>query len=101
MTEQPFILWVQARVKPEHLAEVAEAAARTLALTLQEPGCVAFHQTTQHEDPCHFCFFEYFASPTAHAEHLAKPYTKAFFELLEGKLEAEPLFQQLNLLAAG
>ena len=98
MSALPLIFWVQARVKPECLTEVAESAARTLALTLQEPGCIAFHQTVQADNPSHLCFFEYFASPAAHAEHMAKPYTQAFFESLQGKLEAEPVIQQLNLL---
>ena len=45
MDAQPLILWVQAQVKPQFRAQVAEAAAKTLALTLKEPGCIAFHQT--------------------------------------------------------
>ena len=98
MSEQPLILWIQARVKPEFLEQVAAAAARTLVLTLKEPGCVAFHQTAKADDPCHFCFFEYFASAAAHAEHMAKPYTLAFFEFLQGKLEAEPVIQPLSAL---
>lgn len=98
MNSQPFILWVRARVKPEFFSEVADAAAKTLALTLKEPGCIAFHQTVEADNPNHFCFFEYFASPQAHAEHMDKPYTQAFFELLKDKLEDEPLMQQLHLL---
>jgi len=99
MDVQPFILWVQAEVKAEFFDQVAEAAAKTLALTLKEPGCIAFHQTVAADNPNLFCFFEYFASPEAHAEHLTQPYTKAFFELLQDKLEGEPVMQPLNLLA--
>jgi quinol monooxygenase YgiN len=98
MNEQPYILWVQAQVKPEFFDQVAEAATRTLALTLKEPGCIAFHQTVEAGNPYCFCFFEYFATTQAHAEHMAQPYTKAFFELLQDKLEGEPKMQQLNLL---
>lgn len=98
MDSQPFILWVRARVKPEFSSQVKAAAARTLALTLKEPGCLQFIQTVEADNPNHLCFFEYFASAQAHAEHLAMPYTRAFFELLKDKLEGEPVMQQLHLL---
>jgi len=99
MDAQPFILWVQAQVKAEFFDQVAEAAARTLALTLKEPGCIALHQTVAADNPNLFCFFEYFASPEAHADHMAQSYTKAFFALLQDKLEGEPVMRPLNLLA--
>lgn len=98
MSEQPFILLIRARIKKEYLRQVEDAASRTLALTVQEPGCIAFHQTASAEDPCHFCFFEYFASRSAHAEHMDQAYTKAFSEFLDGKLEGPPVIQQLNML---
>jgi quinol monooxygenase YgiN len=96
MSDAPYILLVNARVKPEFLAQVLRAAAVTLAHTLKEPGCVAFYQTAHTQDPEHLCFFEYFASKAAHAEHLEKPYTKAFFELLTDKLVSPPDIQQLT-----
>jgi quinol monooxygenase YgiN len=96
MKESPYILLVHARVKREFLPQVLEAAAVTLAHTLKEPGCIAFHQTVYAKDPEHLCFFEYFASKTAHAEHMAQPYTEAFFALLEGKLVSAPDIQQLR-----
>lgn len=100
MSDAPYILLVQARVKPECLSQVLDAAAITLAQTLKEPGCVAFHQTAHADDATHLCFFEYFSSPAAHAEHLEQPYTKAFFDLLKDKLVAEPDIRQLNLARA-
>lgn len=96
MSDAPYILLVQARVKPECLSQVLDAAAITLAQTLKEPGCVAFHQTAFADDATHLCFFEYFASASAHAEHLEQPYTKAFFELLTDKLVAEPDMRRLS-----
>lgn len=96
MSDAPYILLVNARIKPEFLAQVLEGAAVTLALTLKEPGCVAFYQTAYTQDPEHLCFFEHFASKAAHAEHMARPYTKAFFELLTDKLVGSPDIQQLT-----
>lgn len=96
MSDVPYILLVNASVKPEFLAQVLDAAAVTLAHTLKEPGCVAFYQTTYAQEPEHLCFFEYFASKAAHAEHMAQPYTKAFFETLKDKLVAPPEIRQLT-----
>jgi quinol monooxygenase YgiN len=98
MSEAPYILLVKARVKPEFLSQVLDASAITLAQTLKEPGCVAFYQTIHAQDPHHLCFFEYFASQAAHAEHMAQPYTKAFFDLLKDKLVVEPDMQRLAII---
>ena len=100
MKELPFILLVQARVKPEFLAQVTEVAAHTLLCTLKEPGCVAFFQNAHADDPCHFYFYEHFASRAAHEEHMAQPYTQRFFETLQGKLLSEPAMQQLMPLGS-
>lgn len=97
MSEAPYILLVHAKVKPAFLSQVLDAAAVTLAHTLKEPGCVAFYQTAYPEDPNHLCFFEYFASLGAHAEHMSQPYTKAFFELLKDKVVAAPNIRRLSL----
>jgi len=96
MSNEPYILLVSAKVKPEFLAQVLEAAAVTLMHTLKEPGCVAFYQTAYTQDPEQLCFFEHFASKAAHAEHLDQPYTKAFFDLLTDKLVAPPEIHQLT-----
>ncbi|MFJ5297720.1 putative quinol monooxygenase [Pseudomonas sp. NPDC088368] len=101
MSDVPYILLVNATVKPEYLTEVLETAAVTLAHTLKEPGCVAFHQTAYAQDPTHLCFFEYFASEAAHAEHMAQSYTQAFMALLDGKLVTAPDMQRLTLAPAG
>ena len=98
MDTDAFILLIQARVKPQFLGQVTKAAADTLVQTLREPGCVAFYQTAHADDPSRLCFFEYFASQAAHAEHMAQPYTQAFFEGLQGKLEGEPVTQRLGML---
>lgn len=95
MTDIPFILLVQATVKPEFLEQVLKAASDTLNHTIKETGCVAFYQTAFAENPLHLCFFEHFASENAHAYHMAQSYTKAFFEILEGKLLEAPVIQRL------
>jgi quinol monooxygenase YgiN len=97
MNDDPYILLVDAQVKPEFLSEVLAAASITLAQTLEEPGCVAFYQTAHTQNPERLCFFEHFASQAAYGQHMAQPYTQAFFDLLKDKLVHPPQIQQLTL----
>lgn len=98
MLHEPYILLVEAEVLPQFTDQVAEAAQQTLKRTLNEPGCLSFHQTHIAGEPGKFVFFEVFASEKAHDHHQEQDYTKQFFATLDGKLVKPPRVTHLHSL---
>lgn len=56
-------------VPPERIAAVRAALPRHIALTRQEPGCLAFSVEQSAKEPTHFLVSEIFASDAAFAAH--------------------------------
>ncbi|MBE9462703.1 putative quinol monooxygenase [Dyadobacter subterraneus] len=90
MSSLKYIVMAQVSVQPEHLQEVIALSAKTLKLTLEEPGCEAFYQTCKTDDPHTLVFFEVFTSREAFDLHMAADYTRAFFDGVKDKVSAKP-----------
>lgn len=96
MNDEKVILLAEAEMLAEHRETVLAAAKANLPFKLAEPGCEAFFQTVNANEPNKIVFFEIFASEDAHALHLAQEYTKKFFAAIEGCFLAPPIFTPLQ-----
>jgi quinol monooxygenase YgiN len=99
MPNDKLILLVQAKVLPEHRAELLQALREALPLTRAETGLELLYPTTRKDDPNTLVFFEVFSSQEAHDFHMQQEYTKRLFATLEGGLAGEPVVTNLSELS--
>jgi quinol monooxygenase YgiN len=99
MPNDKLILLIQAKVLPEHRAELLQALRETLPLTRAEAGVELLYPTTRKDDPNTLVFFEVFSSQDAHDFHMQQEYTKRFFATFEGGLAGEPVVTNLSELS--
>ena len=99
MPNDKLILLIQAKVLPEHRAELLQALRETLPLTRAETGVELLYPTTRKDDPNTLVFFEVFSSQDAHDLHMQQEYTKRFFATFEGRLAGEPVITNLSELS--
>jgi len=64
-----FVLFVQFRVKPEHVDAFRKASIENARHSAQEPGVARFDMIQDLEDASRFAFVEVFRSAEAHAAH--------------------------------
>ena len=89
MSTEKLILLFQAKVPPQHRAEILEAARQYLPLVRAEAGVEAFYQTAREDDPNTLVFFEVYSSQAAHEFHLQQEYTKKFLATFKSRLAEE------------
>jgi quinol monooxygenase YgiN len=99
MRNDKVVLLIQAKVLPEHRAELLQALRETLPLTRAETGVEGLYPTTRKDDPNTLVFFEVFSSQDAHDFHMQQEYTKRFFAMFEGGLVGEPVVTNLSELS--
>ena len=99
MRNDKLILLIQAKVLPEHRAELLQALRETLPLTRAETGVELLYPTTRKDDPNTLVFFEVFSSQDAHDFHMQQEYTKRFFATIQGGLVGEPVITNLSELS--
>ena len=99
MPNDKLILLIQAKVLPEHRAELLQALRETLPLTRAETGVELLYPTTRKDDSNTLVFFEVFSSQDAHDFHMQQEHTKRFFGAFEGGLAGEPVITNLSELS--
>ena len=99
MSNDKLILLVQAKVLPEHRADLLQALRETLPLTRAETGVELLYPTARKDDPNTLVFFEVFSSQDAHDFHMQQEYTKRFFARFEDGLVGEPVVTNLSELS--
>src|SRR5215467_11992580 len=62
MTNEKVIMLIEAKIKPQHRAELIEALHEYLPLVRAERGVEAFYVTARKDDPNTFVFYEIYKS---------------------------------------
>ena len=100
MTNEKVIMLIEAKIQPQHWAELVEAARQYLPLVRAEPGVEAFYLTVQKDDPNTFVFYEIYRSQAAQDFHLQQDFTKKFLAMLKSAQAGERVRTNLVELAA-
>ena len=83
MTNEKVIMLIEAKIQPQHRAELLEAAHQYLPLVREEPGVEAFYITARKDDPNTIVFYEIYRSQAAQDFHLQQDFTKKFLTTLK------------------
>ena len=83
MTNEKVIMLIEAKIQPQHRAELLEAARQYLPLVRAEPGVEAFYITARKDDPNTIVFYEVYKSQAAQDFHLQQDFTKKFLTTLK------------------
>lgn len=83
MPNEKVIMLIEAKIQPQHRAELLEAARQYLPLVRAEPGVEAFYITARKDDPNTMVFYEIYKSQAAQDFHLQQDFTKKFLTTLE------------------
>ena len=84
MTNEKVIMLIEAKIQPQHRAELVEAAHEYLPLVRAEAGVEAFYVAARKDDPNTFVFYEVYRSQAAQDFHLQQDFTKKFLATLKG-----------------
>jgi len=84
---EKIVLLAEIHILPGFEQEVLNAAKKQLAGTRKEKGNEVFILTTEKENESVIRFFEIFSNTAAFELHKNEPHTKAFGEVLEGKVK--------------
>ena len=85
------ILHVTIQLKPEHVAEVLEAALYDAEHSEKdEPGCLRFDVIQDRDDRNRFYFYEVYLDEAALEAHRQTPHFKLYFEKSQPWLAAAP-----------
>jgi autoinducer 2-degrading protein len=68
------------KVRPEHLRDFVEGAARHARRSAREPGCLRFEVLRDRDDPLTICFYEVFQSEADLDAHRQQDYYKQWME---------------------
>jgi quinol monooxygenase YgiN len=96
MSNEKVIMLIEAKIQPQHRAELIEAARKYLPLVRAEPGVEAFYLATRQDDPNTFVFYEIYRSKAAQDFHLQQDFTKKFLMTLKNAQVGERV--RTNLL---
>jgi quinol monooxygenase YgiN len=99
MPDEKLIFLIQAKVLPDHRAELLQALRETLPLTRAEAGVELLYPTARKDDPNTLVFFEVFSSQGAHDFPMQQECTKRLFAAFEGGLAGEPVVTHLSELS--
>ena len=83
MTDAKVIMLIEAKIRPQHRAELLEAARQYLPLVRAEAGVEAFYITARKDDPNTIVFYEIYKSQAAQDLHLQQDFTKKFLTTLK------------------
>ena len=83
MTSEKVIMLIEAKIQPQHRAELLDAAHQYLPLVRAEPGVEAFYITARKDDPNTIVFYEIYRSQAAQDFHLQQDFTKKFLATLK------------------
>jgi len=83
MANEKIIMLIEAKILPEHHANLIEAARQYLPLVRAEPGVEAFYITSRKDDPDTIVFYEVYKSQAAQDSHLQQDFTKKFLAILK------------------
>jgi quinol monooxygenase YgiN len=84
MTDEKVIMLIEAKIQPQHRAELIDAARQYLPLVRAEPGVEAFYISARKDAPDTIVFFEVYRSKAAQDFHLQQDFTKKFLATLKG-----------------
>ena len=83
MTNEKVIMLIEAKIQPQHRAELVEAAHEYLPLVRAEAGVEAFYVAARKDDANTFVFYEVYRSQAAQDFHLQQDFTKKFLATLK------------------
>jgi quinol monooxygenase YgiN len=83
MANEKVIMLIEAKIQPQHRAELLEAARQYLPLVRAEAGVEAFYITARKDDPNTVIFYEIYRSQAAQDFHLQQDFTKQFLTTLK------------------
>lgn len=83
MTKEKVIMLIEAKIQPQHRAELLGALHEYLPLVRAEPGVEAFYVTSRKDDPNTLVFYEVYKSQAAQDFHLQQDFTKKFLVTLK------------------
>ena len=89
MTDAKVIMLIEAKIQPQHRAELLEAARQYLPLVRAEAGVEAFYITARKDDPNTIVFYEIYKSQAAQDFHLQQDFTKKFLTTLKSAQAAD------------
>ncbi len=81
------IVHVSARITPEALESLREVAAKMVAATVQEPGCITYAFTFDILTPGLMRIVEVWQDDAALAAHFKTPHMTEFQVAIKGKIE--------------
>jgi len=83
------VLHVTLQVKPEHAAEFLDVARYDAEHSVHdEPGCLRFDVSQDHDDPNRFYFYEIYRDEAAFEAHRQTPHFKHYFDKTRAWLAA-------------
>ena len=100
MANEKVIMLIEAKIQPQHRAEIVEAAHQYLPLVRAEPGVEAFYITIRKDDPNTIVFYEVYRSQAAQDFHLQQDFTKNFLATLKSAQVGDRVRANLVELAA-
>jgi quinol monooxygenase YgiN len=83
MTDEKVILLIEAKILPQHRAELLEAAREYLPQVRAEPGVEEFYLSARKDDPNTIVFYEIYRSQAAQDFHLQQDFTRKFLAILK------------------
>jgi quinol monooxygenase YgiN len=83
MTNGKVIMLIEAKIQPQHRAELIEAARQYLPQVRAEAGVEAFYLNARQDDPNTLVFYEIYKSQSAQDFHLQQDFTKKFLGTLK------------------
>ena len=83
MANEKVIMLIEARIQPQHHAEIVAAVRQYLPLVRAEPGVETFYVTARKDDPNTIVFYEVYKSQAAQDFHLQQDFTKKFLATLK------------------
>jgi quinol monooxygenase YgiN len=89
MSNMKVIMLIEAKIQPQHRAELIEAAQQYIPLVRAEPGVEAFYLSTRQDDPNTLVFYEVYKSQAAQDFHLQQDFTKRFLGSLKNAQVAD------------
>lgn len=89
-----YVMNLERKIKPEHVAAYKESFEKCKVGTLQEPGCLDYAMYQSYTDSTRFFIAETWANKGEHLKHMDTPHLKLHIEEIRGM--GEPDFKGNN-----
>ena len=89
MPAQKVIMLIEAKIQPQHRAELIQAVRQYVPQVRAEPGVEAFYIAARKDDPDTIVFYEVYKSQAAQDFHLQQEFTKRFLTTLKSAQAAD------------